>query len=329
LKQISDVIQKGFAERNLQRLPHIILLNPDFYHKELKPIMAEWTYFWLQKQHLHGIDHGEAVRYLLEGAAAKSDTSTKIHLLELAITKTKMAKGDLAPVMTPTRGFQRSMSVEQRSNLEATALTLKRQASDSVAADAPLEKTLSREEHYLDKALVTATLHRNLVNEIYDLDEQVENLGKSSGRNAVEIQGQIAALQKKIQEIECPRDDSLDNSVVLWCSQAFAPGEVGGSSTTGDSSVPSICNIIEDIGYSVRHCCDIEEAVGKARELQDEGQLRCLVIGGDEQGAGCGPSCAKSHTGKCLRCGREWSGHRGHECPTGGRGSWLQGGKSA
>jgi hypothetical protein len=32
LKQISAVIQKGIAERNLQRLPHIILLNPDFYH---------------------------------------------------------------------------------------------------------------------------------------------------------------------------------------------------------------------------------------------------------------------------------------------------------
>ena len=54
-----------------------------------------------------------------------------------------------------------------------------------------------------------------------------------------------------------------------------------------------------------------------------EGQLRCLLIGGDESGAICGPSCVKKHTGKCLKCGLPFESHRGHDCPSGGRGSWL------
>lgn len=55
------------------------LLNYEFYNERMKPVMAEWAYLWLQKHHLHGIDRAEAVQYLLEGAAARSDTSTKVN----------------------------------------------------------------------------------------------------------------------------------------------------------------------------------------------------------------------------------------------------------
>lgn len=55
------------------------LLNYEFYNDRMKPVMAEWAYLWLQKHHLHGIDRAEAVQYLLEGAAARSDTATKVH----------------------------------------------------------------------------------------------------------------------------------------------------------------------------------------------------------------------------------------------------------
>lgn len=56
----------------------VTLLNYEFYNERMKPVMAEWAYLWLQKHHLHGIDRTEAVQYLLEGAAARSDTSTKV-----------------------------------------------------------------------------------------------------------------------------------------------------------------------------------------------------------------------------------------------------------
>lgn len=288
--------------------------------------MANWTYLWLQKQHLHGIGPSETVRYLLEGAAAKSETSTKIYILEKAIAKKKMTRGEIAPVLaSPTSGYQKAMSPEKRAAFTTNALTLQRQASERIASDPVLDKLLKAEEKHLHRALASAVDHKNLVNEIYDIDEQIEALAKDSGQSAGEIQAAIAALQKKIQEIECPRDDSLDNSIVLWCSQAFSAGEVGGSSTLsgGESSVSTICSIIEDKGFTIRRSSDIEETVQKARDLMQEGQLRCLLIGGDESGAGCGPSCVKRHSGKCLKCGSSFESHRGHDCPSGGRGSWL------
>lgn len=158
------------------------------------------------------------------------------------------------------------------------------------------------------------------------MDEQVEEHARNGGRKLGELQGAILALHKKIGDLECPRDNSLDNSVVVWLSQAFANvgGAGGGSATPGETSVPSICNILEDAGLTIKRCSDPEEAVSRARELQLEGQLRCVIIGGDEKGVGCGPSCVKNyHSGPCLRCGQQFHQHYGHSCPFGGRGSWA------
>jgi hypothetical protein len=165
------------------------------------------------------------------------------------------------------------------------------------------------------------------VNEVYDIDEQIEEHVSSGGRKLGEVQGQIFALHKKIAELECPRDDSLDNSIIVWLSHAFASlaaaGATPASASPGESSVPSICNVLEDRGYTIRRCSDIEEAIARARDLQSEGHLRCVIVGGDEQGAGCGPTCVKNHGTACLRCGQGFHRHSGHNCTIGGRGSFL------
>lgn len=132
----------------------------------------------------------------------------------------------------------------------------------------------------------------------------------------------MIALQKQIQEIECPKDDSLDNSIVIWCSHAFAGGEGNSSTASGDSSVPTVCSALEDSGFTIRRCSDPEELYACAKDLHEEGQLRCIIIGGEERGSCCGPSCVKNHHGNCVVCGKPASHHSGHECPSGGRGSW-------
>lgn len=157
------------------------------------------------------------------------------------------------------------------------------------------------------------------------------------------LQGSIIVLHKKIAELECPRDDSLDNSIVVWYSQAFTinAGSGGNSisaangsglsddplsasmSSGSDSSVPTICSLIEDMGMTVKRCSDPEEAISKARELQSDGLLRCVIVGGDERGMSCGSSCVKQHTDQpCLRCGELWEAHSSHECHIGGRGTF-------
>ena len=66
LERLGAAVEEGYRCMALQRLPHITLLDHDYYHAALKPILAEWCFVWLQGQHLHGIDAKDAIEYLLE-----------------------------------------------------------------------------------------------------------------------------------------------------------------------------------------------------------------------------------------------------------------------
>jgi hypothetical protein len=115
----------------------------------------------------------------------------------------------------------------------------------------------------------------------------------------------------------------------VWYSQAFGigSGALSDSSTgtsSGDSSVATICSLIEDMGMTLKRCSDPEEAISRARDLQEEGLLRCLVVGGEERGMSCGPSCVKKHTDMvCLRWGLFWEAQGGLVGSIGGRGTWA------
>jgi hypothetical protein len=50
LAEVKAVLDKGYELRAIQRIPHVILLNPDYYHAELKPVMASWLCLWLETQ---------------------------------------------------------------------------------------------------------------------------------------------------------------------------------------------------------------------------------------------------------------------------------------
>ena len=50
LQRITQAVEDGVAARHLQRLPHVTLLNPEYYHTTMKPLMAEWAFIWLQQQ---------------------------------------------------------------------------------------------------------------------------------------------------------------------------------------------------------------------------------------------------------------------------------------
>lgn len=295
----------------------------------MKPVMAEWAYLWLQKQHLHGIDRGEAVRYMLEGAAARSDNTTKINLIELGLTKALVDMGDLPPMPVPTLGYQKSMTDGERLRTNSEMQRMQEEAAANFHSNQELEVLIPAQIRHLQQAKAIAEDHAKMVNDVYDIDEQIEDHMSGGGRKLGELQSEIFALHKKIAELECPRDDSLDNSIIVWLSQAFASLNTGAgagaatSATPSESSVPALCNVLEDLGFTVRRCSEVEEAIARARDLQSEGQLRCVIVGGDEHGAGCGSNCVKSHSTKCLRCSGSFLNHFGHNCPSGGRGSFL------
>jgi hypothetical protein len=131
--------------------------------------MAEWAYLWLQKQQLFGIDKQEAIRYILEGAAARSDVVTKINLIELAITKTMVSLGEAPPLPMPTLGYQKSMSEMEKLSRSSTIEDLHEQTVKKLKEDAMLERLLDVQLRHLYAAKAAAESHHKLVCVLYVL----------------------------------------------------------------------------------------------------------------------------------------------------------------
>jgi hypothetical protein len=83
LKQLKKVILFGYNIRALQKVPHVVLLNVDWYNHQLLPVLAEWMYMWLEAQHLTGLSEMDVIKYLKEGANNEYNTQ----LAELIDTK--------------------------------------------------------------------------------------------------------------------------------------------------------------------------------------------------------------------------------------------------
>ena len=257
-------MREGYSNRSLQKLPHITLLNPMFYARRMKPILAEWSYLWLQKQHLHGIDRDEAVRYMLTGAAARSEGKAKETLLEKALEDECLPK---------------------------------------------------ESKDHVKRALDHACKTRELTDALYEAEEQLETYLQASAQSLAEIDAEIAQITKAIKEAEYPRDDSLDNAVVVWYSNAFAPSHSAHASASKLASLralATLCSELESNGYTVKRCDVAEEAAARVRELQANGHLRCVIVGGGEGVVGCPPECENSHSGICLVCGQGWGSHSGY-----------------
>ena len=139
----------------------------------------------------------------------------------------------------------------------------------------------------LQEARDVAAEHNRMMVTIYDAESRIEEHLRGSGRTIAEMDSAIGALQREIEDLECPRDDSFDNSIVIWLSEAFAPseGDDGTDKAEGQSderSVASVCARLEELGLTVRRCHSVDEAMDRARELQENGQLRCVIVGGGD-----------------------------------------------
>lgn len=327
LRRIGSVLAEGYNVKALQRLPHVTLLNPQWYHAQLKPLMAEWIYLWLQKQHLHGISRQETVTYILEGAVARSEATAKVACIDAALVKVESELG-IRPPLTPsvrTPSHLASLGAEQRYLFEEESENARVEVSHAIQMQPERRHLLEVEHRELELAKDAAQRLVDLVHELYQLDEQVEAAAQQGGKRIAECQEQIVLLQKRIQELESPRDDSFDNSTIIWASEIFTKTSSGEVSRYGDEAVVLLaCGKLEEHGFTVRRCGTYDEAVERAWQLRASGHLRCVIAGG-EAAKGCGRNCTKSHDqdGKCIVCGGGWAEHSGHTCPGGQQGSWI------
>lgn len=52
LDELARIIEEGYARRALQRSPHLVLLNADWYRVKMMPVLAKWMLLWLGEKPL-------------------------------------------------------------------------------------------------------------------------------------------------------------------------------------------------------------------------------------------------------------------------------------
>ena len=67
LDLIAAVVKDGERLKALQRIPHLILLDGEFYHRALKPLLAQWVCLFLEHHNFAGLEKPDAMTYILHG----------------------------------------------------------------------------------------------------------------------------------------------------------------------------------------------------------------------------------------------------------------------
>ena len=216
LRRISSTIEKGIKVRAIQENPHLVLLNMEWYHEHLKPVMAEWAYLWLQSVHLHGATRSQAISYILMGASARSESGRRLETLTSERLRLEAKLGIRAPGPKPSLTLRKSLSEEKHAERNKSAKNLMRQISDDLN-----ETERAQLEKQLDAIIQAQTQSRSefdLIEGIYDAEEKMTEKANSSAKTLAEMDARIADLKNRIDAIENPHDDSLDNTVVIWVS---------------------------------------------------------------------------------------------------------------
>eukprot|EP00759_Apiculatamorpha_spiralis_P019752 PhF_6_TR25516/c0_g1_i1/m.35642 len=78
LSKLVDVIDNGLRIKVMQKVPHLILLDTGFYHRELKPLLAEWVYGWMEQHNFIGLEREEVLLYIREGAHKSPAVKEKV-----------------------------------------------------------------------------------------------------------------------------------------------------------------------------------------------------------------------------------------------------------
>ena len=70
LSELSAVITQGYELRALQRSPHLVLLNVEWYHSTMRPVLARWMLLWLEANHVGGGLSSRQVELYISGDTA-------------------------------------------------------------------------------------------------------------------------------------------------------------------------------------------------------------------------------------------------------------------
>jgi hypothetical protein len=80
LETISNVILQGVANKFIQHTPHMVLLNRQFYHKEIKPLLARWQLLYLRNKRLPTVEDKHLLSYMVNGPLKDREAASAVQV---------------------------------------------------------------------------------------------------------------------------------------------------------------------------------------------------------------------------------------------------------
>ena len=79
LLQLKSKVAEGIAKKCIQTVPHMVLIDRDFYEKHMKEHIATWIIVWMRSKHLLGVNGDEDIRvYLMHGQSCGADICNRL-----------------------------------------------------------------------------------------------------------------------------------------------------------------------------------------------------------------------------------------------------------
>ena len=91
LEELQAVIEHGYEKRALQRSPHLVLLNFEWYHEAMRPVMAQWMMLWLEANHCAGLASDQVEAYITSDGALVVGTAWEPWVHEAVQAKDEQA----------------------------------------------------------------------------------------------------------------------------------------------------------------------------------------------------------------------------------------------
>ena len=74
LGDLRKAVMQGVAEKVIQVTPHVVVLDPSYYHQMLKPLFARWVLAFFSDKGLANLTHDQLLDYVLAGGRAGDET---------------------------------------------------------------------------------------------------------------------------------------------------------------------------------------------------------------------------------------------------------------
>ena len=78
LKRLKDIIDNGKSVKALQQTPHLVVLDRSFYHRQMRPVLAEWVLLFMRTKKMGSVEDRVLLNYMIYGPEYDSSGTSKI-----------------------------------------------------------------------------------------------------------------------------------------------------------------------------------------------------------------------------------------------------------